>query len=87
MNEKLEVIISHYGELHQIKKAIEELDELKEALRDNHAVEHITEEIADVFVMLCQLMTIYDIDADLIDDIMKHKIDRTIDRMQVERNE
>lgn len=74
-------IINHYGKEHQIRKAIEELDELKEALNENHTKDHIIEEMADVLVMLTQLALIYDIDPEVVDDMMWFKIDRTIERM------
>lgn len=81
MKEQLEAIIEHYGKDNQIRKAIEELDELKEALNENHTKDHIIEEMADVLVMLTQLALIYDIDPEVVDDMMEYKIDRTIERM------
>lgn len=81
MKEQLEAIIEHYGKDNQIRKVIEELDELKEALNENHTKDHIIEEMADVLVMLTQLALIYDIDPEVVDDMMEYKIDRTIERM------
>ena len=81
MKEQLISIINHYGKDNQIRKAIEELDELKEALNENHTKDHIIEEMADVLVMLTQLALIYDIDPEVVDDMMEYKIDRTIERM------
>ena len=73
--EQIETLIeavSHYGELNQQVKAIEEMDELTQALSKymtsrNLAVEdiereliaHISEEIADVEIMLQQLRIIF----------------------------
>ena len=81
MKEQLISIINHYGKENQIRKAVEELDELKEALNENHTKDHIIEEMADVLVMLTQLALIYDIDPEVVDDMMEYKIDRTIERM------
>ena len=57
------VAISHYGKEHQKKKAIEEMAELITALsreQDGRATEHdVITEIADVSIMMCQLMEIY----------------------------
>ena len=57
------VAISHYGKEHQKKKAIEEMGELITALsreQDGRATEHdVITEIADVSIMMCQLMEIY----------------------------
>lgn len=55
----LEAAINHYGAEHQKAKAIEELCELARALAREDA-ENITEEMADVRVMLDQLEIIYD---------------------------
>ena len=55
--------ISHYGKEHQKKKAVEEMAELITALsreQDGRATEHdVITEIADVSIMMCQLMEIY----------------------------
>ena len=56
-------IIAHYGYAHQKEKAIEELNELAQALaRDLQGIgsrENIAEEMADVHIMLGQLQLIY----------------------------
>lgn len=81
MKEQLEAIIEHYGKENQIRKAIEELDELKEALEENHIKDHIIEEMSDVLVMLTQLALIYDIDPEVVDSTKMFKIERTLERM------
>ena len=57
------VAVSHYGKEHQKKKAVEEMAELITALsreQDGRATEHdVITEIADVSIMMCQLMEIY----------------------------
>ena len=55
--------VSHYGKEHQKKKAVEEMGELITALsreQDGRATEHdVITEIADVSILMCQLMEIY----------------------------
>lgn len=63
-----EKAIFTYGAEHQKIKAIEELGELIEALSNSllsrdHNVE---EEMADVFIMLCQLKKMYQVDSEVI---------------------
>lgn len=49
-------------------------------------VNHITEEIADVMVMLGQFVSYYKIDNDSINEIMSQKIERQLKRMEEESN-
>lgn len=59
--------VHHYGAEHQKKKAIEEMGELITALsreQDGRATpEQVITEIADVHLMIRQLMVIYGLDA------------------------
>lgn len=48
--------------------------------------EHIAEEIADVQVMLKQFQYYYNITDEQIEDIMKYKIDRQLERIENENN-
>ena len=80
---KLRKIIDHYGQEHQIAKAKEELHELIQAIIEDDK-DHITEEMADVVVMLWQLVIIYEIDVLEIPKIMDYKINRTIKRIEQE---
>ena len=48
--------------------------------------EHITEELADVCVMLCQFKEYYQIDGNDILRIMNEKIDRQLGRLENENN-
>ena len=97
MEEKLLKIINHYGVLHQLKYFQSEVFELNEAiiktddrikfLGNSHSVikeykDHITEEIADVMVMLEQLKLYYDISSEEITDIFWSKVDRTVSRIE-----
>ena len=84
-------IIEHYGENHQRYKAAEELSELQTLIlqdaNKNGKVpkSRIIEEIADVYVMLSQLKTIYCIDGRDIEPVISYKVDRTL--KEIEQNE
>lgn len=75
-------IINHYGVNKQLKKLSEEVYEFEEAVLEKHNKEHITEEIADIFVILQQFIEKYNIDLTEINKIMQYKIDRQIRRME-----
>lgn len=81
---RIKKILDHYGGENQIRKTIEELDELKEALEERHNVEHILEECADVMIMLNQLSLIYDFDKEMANVMMEYKIERTLLRIREE---
>lgn len=80
-------IIDHYGNRHQMFKCAEEMSELQTlVLQDANQngkvpISRITEEIADVYIMLTQLELIYMLDSRDIQPIIDHKLDRTIRRM------
>lgn len=76
-------ILDHYGAEHQKKKAIEELEELIEALKDDD-VSEVFEEMADVLVMMEQLMLIYDISIDQLEAVVTYKVTRQLLRMRNE---
>ena len=87
MNKKdLKTIISHYGKDKQILKAIEEMTELQKELcksvisDDNNNIDNITEEMADVEVMLNQLKIIFYNRRD-VKKVIEEKIERTIERI------
>lgn len=84
MNDKLLTIIDHYGILAQLKYFYSEIYELTEAILADTDVNHIREEIADVMVMLKQFQLYFMIDDEEIEDIMKFKIDRQIERIEKE---
>lgn len=91
MEDKLKQIIKHYGVLPQLKYFQSEVYELTEAIlwegfTTNNYIDtkHIAEEIADVMVMLKQFQLYYCIKDEEIEDIMKFKIDRQIDRINNE---
>ena len=103
MKEDLLQIISKYGINHQQRKLNEEVFELQEAITTHElkqsveyeiplteiigTKEHITEEIADVCVMLHQFVEYYGIQESDIYMIMEQKIDRQLERIKGESNE
>lgn len=83
----LEDIIKHYGREHQQLKAVEEMAELTQAIAKHlnaddpigPTLENVKEELADVKVMVDQLLIIYGEDNVL--EIVKEKIERQKVRM------
>lgn len=93
-HEQIKAILKHYGECNQRLKAIEELKELqKEILRSSsHHTQNstasynsMTEEVADVYVMLEQIVKIYNLSPDDIYAQIENKLRRTEDRIADER--
>ena len=98
MKENLLKIINHYGVNNQLKYIHSEYFELDEAIVDYIVrtedvpknsepctyKEHIVEEIADVMVMLKQFQYLYEIEDKQIEDIMKYKIKRQLERIDKE---
>ena len=83
-------IIEHYGENNQRFKAAEELSELQTLIlqdaNKNGKVpkSRIIEEIADVYVMLSQLKTIYCIDSRDLEPVIEYKVDRTLKEIETD---
>lgn len=71
-------IADHFGLENQRIKIIEECSELITAIAKND-LENITEEIADVLIMVQQLMYLYDIE-DNVKEMIEFKIKRTVER-------
>lgn len=96
MKDKLLQIISFYGLENQLKYIHSEYFELDEAIinywNDETYYEeieksdkkHIAEEIADIMVMLKQFQYFYEITDKNIEDIMKKKIKRQLERIEEE---
>lgn len=97
MIKKLKRIINTYGVNNQLRKFNEETFELQEAIikreteysfcetsisMEKENLNHITEEIADVMVMLEQFKIYYNINDMDIEKIMDKKINRQIDRIE-----
>lgn len=83
-------IVTHYGLENQKRKLVEEVYELLDALAElNYSsmnfsnnlqkmLEHVTEEIADVQVMLEQIKVYWSIKPEDIQRVMEYKINRTL---------
>ena len=96
MKEDLLKIINHYGINKQLKYIHSEYFELDEAIIEYEKASewtismvenwhrHIAEEISDVMVMLKQIQYYYEIPDEQIEDIMKYKIKRQIERIDDE---
>lgn len=86
-------IIEHYGVRNQLKKLSEEVYELQEAVIEEDLLcgvngcnnKNITEEIADVFVILRQLVMQFDIAENDIEDMADYKVKRTLERIKKEK--
>lgn len=85
-------IIEHYGVRNQLKKLSEEVYELQEAVIEEDLLcgvngcnnKNITEEIADVWVILRQLVMQFDIAENDIEDMADYKVKRTLERIEKE---
>lgn len=98
MEKDLLKIIEHFDINNQQRKLQEEVFELNEAITTHElkksveyeiplteiigTKEHITEELADVEVILLQIKEFYRIDSNEILKIMKNKINRTLERIE-----
>ena len=90
--EVLQECVNTYGAEAQVDMAIEEMSELTKALLKYHrkeaqgskdleaARENILEEVADVIIMLTQLIMIYG-GRDLVQETIENKVDRQIKRL------
>lgn len=92
--ESVKQIIKHYGHKHQMVKACEELSELQTVIlqevnkHDKYPVEDIaslTEELADVYLMLTQIEMINCLDSRDIEPIIEGKLARTLERIDNEQ--
>ena len=100
MKDKLLQIINYYGVMKQLKYIHSEYFELDEAImnyqngdflcgldyeeKEEQYKDHISEEIADVMVMLKQFQYYYEIKDNEIEKIMEQKIDRQLERIKEE---
>lgn len=92
--ESVKEIINHYGYRHQMVKACEELSELQTVIlqevnkHDKYPVEDIaslTEELADVYVVLKEVELINCLDDRDINPIIDAKLARTLERIDNEQ--
>lgn len=101
MKDDLLKIISTYGVLPQLKHFNSEVFELNEAIirkeieyqfcettvkMDRENLKHIAEEIADCMVMIHQFQLYYGIENKQIEETMKFKIDRQLERIENEKD-
>lgn len=88
--EGCKTIANYYGKDSQMLIAIEEMSELtKELCKNKRGYERkkeISEEIADVKIMLVQLTALFGIEKE-VDDMVDYKIRRQLRRMEQERGE
>ena len=82
MKDKLLKIVNTYGIKNQLKKLSEEVYELQEAILCGNSVEHVTEELADVMVLVNQIRVFYNIEPDKVNEVFDYKVDRQIDRIK-----
>lgn len=88
MNEEiLKMIIEKYGKNKQVGQAVEEMAELtielnKNINRNKDNETEIILEIADVQIMLAQLVMIYDIDPEKIQGAVEYKLLRQKERIE-----
>lgn len=88
MDEKiLKMIIEKYGKNKQVGQAIEEMAELtvelnKNINRNKDNETEIILEIADVQIMLAQLVMIYDIDTEKLQGAVEYKLLRQKERIE-----
>jgi predicted house-cleaning noncanonical NTP pyrophosphatase (MazG superfamily) len=80
---RIEEIINHYGRTAQIYKCIEELQELEKAL-DEYCInqnfsDNVIDELADVTIMVQQLVTSFGQEA--VEERIKFKLDRQMRRI------
>lgn len=88
INEQLKYIHSEYFELDEAIMDFNYDPNCNECLDDEERQQivgektyHIAEEIADIMVMLKQFQYLYNICDECIEDIMKKKIERQLDRI------
>ena len=86
---KIEEILRHYTPEQQTVKAIEELAELQtelaRILNKQGNEETLKGELADAYIMILQMMIIYDIDPEELESEMEYKLDRQIQRIRKEK--
>ena len=83
---KIEEILRHYSPEAQTVKAIEELAELQTELaklaNKQGDVSKMTSELADVRIMINQVMIIFDVDPEDVENWIRFKLDRQIERIR-----
>ena len=85
MKDKLLTIFYTYGKSHQVSKLLEEVGEFIETVI-NEDKENMVQEMADCMVMLKQFQYYYGIEDKEIEEVMKYKIDRQLERIENEKS-
>ena len=83
-DERIKTIADHYGIKNQMRQLAEECSEL--AVEANHSARKgttvkIIEEIADVAIMMEQIIYLVGIDRKDIDEVIDYKLNRQIERI------
>lgn len=81
MNDKLLIIFNNYGKSHQVSKLLEEVGEFIETII-NEDKTNMVKEMGDVMVMLKQFQYYYEIEDKEIEEVMKYKIERQLNRIK-----
>ena len=84
MIDKLKQITEYFGISTEITKLSEEIGEFLGAAYKaayTEEFEDLTDETADVLVVLMQILLYFDVDTEKIFSIMEQKINRTVDRI------
>lgn len=81
MENKLLTIFNTYGKSHQVSKLLEEVGEFIETVI-NEDKENMVQEMADCFVMLKQFQYYYGIEDKEIEEVIKYKINRQLERIK-----
>lgn len=87
IREKCQKIANHYGNEEQSRMLQEECAELIQAVNKFHRKESsktfdsLVEEIADVQIMLIQILHLLDVDKELHREELMNKLDRQLERM------
>lgn len=79
--EMVKKIFNHYEEEEQALKSVEELAELQRAIVRKD-LRNMEEEIADVFIMLNQLLLFQGINKEAVLDLVDYKLKRQIERIK-----
>ena len=87
-DERIKIIADHYGIENQMRQLAEECSEL--AVEASHSARigttvKIIEEIADVLIMVEQIVYLSGIDRKDIDECIQYKLDRQMKRMEKEK--
>ena len=79
--QNIQKIADYYGLDNQLNKTIEECAELIQALVKLESRENTIEEIADVQIMLKQMLYLLDCEKEM-EKVMEYKINRQLERMK-----